>query len=140
MYSIIQLASKQNTFKVHLMEVLMGKFIDLTGQKFSRWTVIEIAERNKHNQVMWKCRCDCGTIRDVTASSLKNGNSKSCGCLQRDSVSNKTASNFVDLTGKKFGRWTVLQRVENRRDQSYYLCECECGNTKEVYSGSLTSG
>ena len=40
-------------------EKLMGKFIDLTGQKFGRLLVLERAE-NKYGRTAWKCKCDCG--------------------------------------------------------------------------------
>lgn len=59
----------------------MGKKIDLTGQKFGRWTVLGEAGRNKHNQFMWNCVCDCGNIKVVYGGDLRNGGSKSCGCL-----------------------------------------------------------
>lgn len=54
------------------------------GDKFERWTVIDYAQSNKHRAKMWMCRCDCGTERIVSANSLKNGASKSCGCYHSD--------------------------------------------------------
>ena len=36
----------------------MGKFEDLTGKKFNRLTVLELAERNSSGQIQWKCRCN----------------------------------------------------------------------------------
>lgn len=46
-----------------------------------------------------------------------------------------------DITGQKFGRLTALYRLRNYHDtHTYWLCMCECGNFKEVYLGSLTSG
>ena len=63
----------------------MSNFIDLTGQRFGRWTVLERASNktqpNGKQKVMWKCRCDCGTIKNVPSVNLRNGESKSCGCL-----------------------------------------------------------
>lgn len=47
---------------------------------------------------------------------------------------------FQDLTGKKFGRLTVIRRVENKGRQVQWLCECSCGNTKVTYAYSLTHG
>jgi hypothetical protein len=46
-----------------------------------------------------------------------------------------------DLTGLKIGRWTVLSYAG--RDANYnplYTVQCECGRTKEVHSGNLTTG
>lgn len=61
----------------------MSKVIDLTGQKINHWTVLERAKNNSRGQAMWKCQCDCEakTIRDIESYSLRNGKSKSCGCL-----------------------------------------------------------
>lgn len=46
----------------------------------------------------------------------------------------------IDLTGQKFGRLTVIKRVENKNNQSYWLCKCECGTYKIIYSGHLKRG
>lgn len=53
--------------------------IDLTGQPFSRWTVISFSHRSG-SSYLWNCQCSCGTERAVTSSSLKLGTSTSCGC------------------------------------------------------------
>lgn len=48
---------------------------------------------------------------------------------------------IIDITGKKVGRWTVLNYVkQNKRHDSVWLCKCDCGNIKEVVGGSLRSG
>ena len=66
--------------------LIIGKFKDLTGQRFGRLTVVERAE-NKKDRVMWRCRCDCGNEHIVRANSLVTGRCKSCGCLQKEKVS-----------------------------------------------------
>jgi hypothetical protein len=43
----------------------------------------------------------------------------------------------MDLAGRTFGRWTVLDRAERAR---YWNCVCECGNRREVFDSSLTTG
>lgn len=57
--------------------------IDITGQRFGRLTVIGYHD-TKHGQTRWKCICDCGTEKVVYAQNLKNGDSRSCGCLLHD--------------------------------------------------------
>lgn len=54
---------------------------DLTGRKFSHWTVLSFdPESPKERKVYrWICRCDCGIVKSVASLSLKNGRSKSCG-------------------------------------------------------------
>lgn len=66
----------------------MGNFIDLTGQKFGRLTVIERAE-NRGNQTMWFCRCECGNAKVIAGNALKGGATVSCGCYQKEMTSKK---------------------------------------------------
>lgn len=48
---------------------------------------------------------------------------------------------FADLTGLRFGRWTVLERAENTRGgMSRWLCRCECGNARVVRAAQLRRG
>lgn len=63
----------------------MGKFIDLTGQRFGRLVVVERGE-NKGNQPYWKCLCDCGNIKYISGASLKQGVTRSCGCLHKETA------------------------------------------------------
>ena len=53
---------------------------DLSGQVFSRLTVIEYYKTIK-GKSYWKCLCECGTIVNVETSHLLSGHTKSCGCL-----------------------------------------------------------
>lgn len=57
-------------------------FQDLTGQKIHRLTFLEFVGRNDTRNARWKVRCDCGTIFDVTATNVKSGHTKSCGCVR----------------------------------------------------------
>lgn len=50
-------------------------------------------------------------------------------------------SRLKDMTGMKFGRYTVISRAENdSRGQAFWNCLCECGTTKRVYGYYLRSG
>ena len=55
---------------------------DLKGQKFGRWTVLEKAPTLKDGNSRWLCQCECGTQKIVMEKNLRNGRSKSCGCLK----------------------------------------------------------
>lgn len=57
-------------------------FQDLTGQKIHRLTFLEYVGRNEQRNSRWKVRCDCGTEFIVTASAVKSGMTRSCGCLR----------------------------------------------------------
>jgi len=47
---------------------------------------------------------------------------------------------YDDLSGSKFGDWTVILKADNRKDRTYWLCECVCGKQKEVNASSLKRG
>lgn len=62
------------------MTIYSKKVIDLTGQRFGRWTVISFSEIRNHS-AYWNCQCDCGTESKVDGHGLRRGRSKSCGCF-----------------------------------------------------------
>lgn len=64
----------------------MGAPIDMTGKKYGRLTVIEMAGRNKHNQRLWRCICDCGNETEVIGYSIRYGDTLSCGCLKKELI------------------------------------------------------
>jgi len=57
---------------------------DITGQRFGRLVVIEIAGRSKSQNVKWRCKCDCGNECIVNGSYLRGGHTQSCGCLKKE--------------------------------------------------------
>lgn len=68
---------------------------DLTGKRFSRLTVLkDSGERTQCKRIIWLCQCDCGNTSKVRTDNLKSGNTKSCGCLQRE---------WMSCVGKKYG-------------------------------------
>jgi hypothetical protein len=120
----------------------MGKFIDLTGQRFNRLIVLEregyAPNGTGKKAIQWKCLCDCGNICHVMSHSLKSGNTKSCGCLHSEVVSKM---NFMDLTGKKFGILTVLKLIgSDKHRNNKWSCECKCRRITEVRGCDLTGG
>jgi hypothetical protein len=93
---------------------MSGKYIDLVGKKFGRWTVIKrFGIQDK--VITWWCKCDCGTEGEVAGYSLRHGRSKSCGCYQKEEVSKRF---FIDLLGKRFGKWVVIRRGANRKQHT----------------------
>ena len=124
----------------------IGKFNDFTGQKFGNWLVVERGEDyispKGYKATTWLCECQCEnkTKKVIRASILKNGSSKSCGCMTHQL--NVRVNNLI---GKTFGKLTVLERyygndIKNKRKKVVWLCECECGNTKPVIVDDLRSG
>lgn len=63
----------------------MRRRIDLTGERFGRLTVIQYSH-NQKGMAMWSCQCDCGNVVTTRGKDLRRGFTKSCGCLSRDMV------------------------------------------------------
>lgn len=57
-------------------------FIDLTGQKFGRLTVLCLSQQPRKSDTKWTSQCECGNVRDIGAQLLKSGKTTSCGCLK----------------------------------------------------------
>jgi hypothetical protein len=66
------------------LKVSGPRLTDLSGRQFDRLTVIDFAGRNKWNQPMWKCRCNCTNERIVCGNDLRSGGTRSCGCLTKE--------------------------------------------------------
>lgn len=97
----------------------MGKFIDLTGQKFGRLTVIERAENNKNGSSQWVCRCECGNNKVVFIGNLKNGHTTSCGCLQREQAVKANTKHGMKHT-RIYNEWCgINRRCYNQNDRCY---------------------
>lgn len=60
--------------------------IDITGQVFGRWAVIQRSE-NKKREPQWLCRCQCGVERIMPSGSLRRGRSIDCGCGRKERAS-----------------------------------------------------
>lgn len=65
-----------------------SRIIDLTGQRFGRLVAIEhagrVVNKNGFRTTLWKCKCDCGKESVVRYPLLVSGNTRSCGCLERE--------------------------------------------------------
>jgi hypothetical protein len=74
-------------------------------------------------EAKWLCRCSCGNTKEVIGSSLKNGHSKSCGCLQKD-INIKRATkhgcaNTGKLTKEYKAYWHMYSRCTNPNNAGY---------------------
>lgn len=123
----------------------MGKFIDETGNKYGKLTVLYKAKTEKGKPVKWHCLCECGNEKDILGTMLRNGNTKSCGCLQRRrAAESNIARTGGSVIGQKFGKLTVLEEFllpqSNGKNQRFCKCQCDCGNIVEVSVSHLRSG
>lgn len=73
----------------------MGKLQDLTGERFGKLIVIKRVEDyispSGYKLVQWLCECSCENHTQIktTGQSLKNGDTKSCGCIKKESKEKK---------------------------------------------------
>lgn len=117
----------------------MRRKIDITGQRFGRLIAVREVQTEARGRY-YLCRCDCGSEKIVRLDQLRSGKTKSCGCLNHERTSERRTD---DLTGKQFGRLTVIGRSHTRhKTQGHvmWLCRCACGRTVEVLSKYLTGG
>lgn len=93
----------------------MRRILDLTGRKFGLLTVLKVDPKvYPSGDAKWECICECGVITNVYGYNLKNGNTKSCGCL-----TTKTHG-MVDTPEYKI--WGgIKQRCYNPKDRQYHL-------------------
>ena len=73
----------------------MKSVIDLTGQRFSRLTVISLDDRGIKGKTYWLCQCDCGNVTSVRSDSLRSGRIKSCGCLHNEVAALNVSKNHT---------------------------------------------
>ena len=66
----------------------MGRFLDRTGLKYGRLTVVKHSGKDKRNKYLWLCKCDCGNEKIVVSDNLSSGKSNSCGCLKAEFLAN----------------------------------------------------
>lgn len=114
---------------------MKAKIEILDGMRFGKLVVlneIEKAknEKNRHNK--WLCRCDCGNTTIVRSTELRNGKTKSCGCLNY--------ARLVDLTGQRFGKLVVVQYAGRKGMNTMWKCQCDCGNITITTNSNLRTG
>ena len=71
------------------------KIKDRTGQRFGRLVAIRPTEERVDGCVCWLCKCDCGNEKIVSTKYLVGGNTKSCGCLQLESLRNNAVKAYT---------------------------------------------
>ena len=95
----------------------MSKRIDLTGQQFGRLTVISFAGTDKNGKALWNCQCECEKQIIVVGTDIRNGHTKSCGCLRNEEA--KKAVTKHGETGERLWRiWkAIIYRTTNKNNK-----------------------
>lgn len=117
---------------------------DLTGKRFERLVPIKQVGRSASRGVIWECKCDCGNIVTVKAQSLKSGETKSCGCFNRDKSTKHGLCNT-----RLYRIWHGIKcRCYEEKNKKYYLygakgikmCEEWKNDFKKFYEWSISNG
>ena len=96
------------------------KLNDLTNQRFNKLVVVERScENGKTNRTHWLCVCDCGETTTVRSSHLINGNTKSCGCHQRNAVSERSKTHGM-TNSPEYNSWrAMIKRCYDKNNVAY---------------------
>lgn len=96
------------------------RFIDLTGKKFGRLTVVHV---NSEHKGYWICECLCGEVKSINGKSLRSGRTKSCGCLSRELAVKRCTTHGLSGT-KEYSIWSsMLERVRGQGSHGHYYTE-----------------
>lgn len=101
---------------------------DLTGKTFGRWTVLLEIGRDAHGILKVACACKCGSVRNLDASNITSGKSKSCGCYKAEMISINCAhpTHGHSKNGKPSREYRTWQGIKTRcynkklRSYKYY--------------------
>jgi hypothetical protein len=113
----------------------------LAGSRFGRLIVLSaVLDKGRHS--VWLCECDCGATRNIREDSLDTGNTRSCGCLQKDAVSKATRKHGASTT-KSHKAWrAMLDRCYNHKHKSYDIYGGRgikvCDEWRQEYSSFLS--
>src|SRR3954471_16526440 len=95
----------------------MPPTIDLTGQRYGRLVAVRREQRGRIT--LWHCKCDCGVECVIALGNLRNGTTKSCGCLRRE-VSRATVESHGMRDAPEYAIWCAMkQRCCNPNDKNY---------------------
>ena len=97
----------------------MCKLIDLTGQKFGRYTVLYRDKPHKGGNAFWVCKCDCGNIRSINSNPLRHGYTTSCGCYRTELNREKMTTHGDSNTRLARIWYNMKERCYNKNLSSY---------------------
>lgn len=100
-------------------------FIEMSGQRFGRLTVVERNGSYRGKKAIWRASCDCGGEISVIGVNLRNGHTQSCGCLKRDSARLVSLNNITHGEARlgrshEYRTWTAIKnRCSNPTNPAY---------------------
>lgn len=78
------------------------RIVDITGERFGRLVALKRVGSDGHS-ALWLCRCDCGNTKVVTLPHLRSGQTRSCGCLFKDTTPARVAKSNIGARMRKHG-------------------------------------
>ena len=97
----------------------MGQLIDLIGRRFGRLHVLSLAGKNKHGQLLWHCKCDCGEECVSLGFVMRKGEKQSCGCLRREASASINYSHGMAGTPIYATHHAMMQRCYDKNSHAY---------------------
>lgn len=128
------IVSRDNPRAAHVCESAIAEMrrrygarvIDLTGQRFERLTVLDLAGMSSNRSAKWRCRCDCGGEIVTQGKFLRSGQSLSCGCLRKERAAiatrkaKTTHGHTAGTNSRTYRIWmNMISRCTNPRFDSY---------------------
>lgn len=114
------------------------------GEKYGKLTVLEYSNKKRPNGArIYKCKCECGNITYVDVYSLRNGNTRSCGCLT------KTQGGKATLNKRLHNCWCDMRsrcyNVNNKAYEHYggrgiIVCDDWKEDYQAFYNWSMNNG
>lgn len=95
------------------------KQTEMVGKKFGNLEVLRFSHRNKKGDSFWECSCSCGQNSVVRGTDLKNGHTRSCGCIQRKTASKINRSHGMSETRLYFVWNAMRERCANPNAKAY---------------------
>lgn len=95
-----------------------AKYYAEVGNKYNRLTILDTLDVN--GIAAYKCLCDCGVIKNIGASQVKYGHSKSCGCYQKEVVSARHKVHGYSDTREGNIYLGMIQRCYDPKVKSYH--------------------
>lgn len=94
--------------------------LNLTGKRFGRLLVLGDNEKRKRGNVLWECLCDCGNKKITYGFSLRNGVTKSCGCLAKELTIKRQTTHGMSHNSV-YAVWRGMKvRCENISNKAYH--------------------
>lgn len=123
--------------------------MNLINKKYNKLAVIgELKEKDKFGNKLWICQCDCGNNAIVSTHNLVSGHKKSCGCLQKEVLSDKNTKHGLWGTAI-YQKWLdIKKRCYNSKSKDYKnyggrgitMCEKWKNDFMSFYNWAIENG